>query len=98
MFIRLAPVKKGFAMLRKFGLSEVYVIDYFPDKMTFYRAVVLNLFDSRHPSFVVEQFAGTPGYNLLVNIDAKFRNWRQPQSFLRHQRVPRHPVENHCSR
>ena len=24
-------------------------------------------FDSRHPSMAMEQFGGTPGYNLLVN-------------------------------
>ena len=24
-------------------------------------------FDSRHPSLVIEQFGGTPGYNLLVD-------------------------------
>ena len=27
--------------------------------------VVLNLFDSQHPSLVTEQFGGTPGYNLI---------------------------------
>ena len=28
----------------------------------------LTIFDSRHPSLVIEQFGGTANYNLLVNI------------------------------